>query len=355
MKKKVLVIYTGGTIGMVPSENGYRPDPDFPVKIKTDIGRISDSKIPEFDIKTMEPLLDSSNMDPNDWDRIAAEIDKEKANYRGFIVLHGTDTMAYTASALGFMLKGLNNTIIVTGSQIPYCQVRTDARENLISALLICGNYDIPEVTLYFNNKLLRGCRTTKVDATYFDAFDSPNYPPLAEIGVNINLKRQWSMDISIHRKNISEKLAKTKPVHYFKMPGEEKEFEVGVLRLFPGISARFVKQILDPKLKGLVLESYGVGNGPTQKNNPELFKVIKEATRNPDTVIVAVTQCLRGSIILGEYAASLKEAGVVSGYDMTVEAALAKLYFLISKKKYNLKEVKKLISKNLIGELTSL
>ena len=338
---------------MIPGKSGYIPDPDFPEKIRQDIGKIKDPMVPEFEIKSMAPLLDSSNMCPDDWDRIAREIDNEKANYGGFIVLHGTDTMAYTASALAFMLKGLNNNIIITGSQIPYCQVRNDARENLISSLIICGNYEIPEVALYFNNKLLRGCRSTKVDATCFDAFDSPNYPLLAEIGVNINLKRQWSMDISINESHISDKLSKTTPVEYFNMPGRDKEFEVGVLRLFPGISARFVQQILDPKLKGLVLESYGVGNGPTKENNPELFKVIREATSKPDTVIVAVTQCLRGSIILGEYAASLKEAGVISGYDMTVEAALAKLYFLISKQKYDLQDVNRLMQENLIGELT--
>jgi L-asparaginase len=351
-QKKVLILYTGGTIGMMPSEKGYVPNPDFPEMIEKNFERINDPMLPEFEIISMQPLLDSSNMQPADWDRIAHEIDNQKENYGGFIVLHGTDTMAYTASVLGFMLRGLDKNIIITGSQIPYGQLRNDARENLLTSLLICGNYDIPEVALYFDNKLFRGCRTTKIDASDLAAFDSPNYPPLAQIGVNISINRQSSIDVDFSDEHLNYDLNRKLPVYFFSSDKDAGNYEVGVIRLFPGISPNFLRSILSPELKGLVIEAYGTGNGPTKDNAPELFSVLEEASKN--TVMVAVTQCLRGSVMLDTYAASLKDAGVVSGYDMTVEAALAKLYYLISKKKHDLDEVKRLICKNLIGELTT-
>lgn len=360
MTDKVLIIYTGGTIGMIPSGKGYIPDKDFPEKIKADIGLINDEIIPAFDIKSMEPLLDSSNMMPDDWNLIAGEIEAVKDAYRAFIVLHGTDTMAYTASVLGFMLQGLDKTVIITGSQIPYSQVRNDARVNLISSLIICGNdaYNIPEVCLYFNNKLFRGCRTTKIDATHFGAFDSPNYPPLAEIGLNIDVRKHRSFQVNIkkdllkdrHKAHSAQFDSIVRNFHKFK---KNPEYEVGILRLFPGISARYVEHILTPQLKGLVIEAFGVGNGPTREKNRPLFELLQKVTKKPDTVIVAVTQCLKGTVILDEYAASLKDAGVISGYDMTVEAAFAKLYYLISYTGHDLKEVKTLMQENLIGELT--
>lgn len=348
---KILILYTGGTIGMVPTENGYQPDPDFPGRIRKDIGQIEDSQLPEFEILSMDPLLDSSNMNPDSWDRIAKIIDRERRRYKGFVVLHGTDTMAYTASALGFMLAGINNNVIITGSQVPYVELRNDARENLISSLIIAGNYSIPEVALYFNNKLLRGCRSTKINASGFDAFDSPNYPALADIGININLKRHWSYSISLKSNLIQNKLKRTQPVQYFGDDKAGKDAEIGVLKLFPGISARYVENMLTPELQGLVIEAYGSGNGPTRSKNPELHAALKNAAQH--TVLVAVTQCLKGSVHLDTYAASLKSAGVISGKDMTLEAAVTKLYYLISKKKYDFDKVKELMCKNMIGELS--
>jgi len=350
-RHKILILYTGGTIGMKPTDEGYKPDPEFPDHIRKDIGAIQDSQLPEFDIQSMDPLLDSSNMNPDNWDRIAEIVDKERRTYKGFVILHGTDTMAYTASALGFMLSGINNNVIITGSQVPYNRLRNDARENLISSLIIAGNYSIPEVVLYFNNKLLRGCRSTKVNASGFDAFESPNYPPLADIGIDISLKKHWDYSISLKKNLIQDKLKRTRPVEYFRHDKPQNEAEIGVLKLFPGISARYVSNMLTPELQGLVIEAYGAGNGPTKKKNPEFHDALKQASES--TILVAVTQCLRGSVHLDSYAASLKSAGVISGRDMTLEAAVTKLYYLISKKRYNLDKVRQVFQTDLIGEMT--
>ena len=348
------MLYTGGTIGMKPSDIGYVPDPEFPEKVKEQIGSIKNQKIPEFDIISFNPLLDSSNMTPSEWDKIAAVIHENFDDYSGFIVLHGTDTMAYTASALSFLLPNLTKNVIVSGSQIPFCEIRNDARENLITSLIICGNYDIPEVSLYFNNKLFRGNRTTKVDATHLSAFDSPNYPPLAEIGINIDLTKKTTFNIEVSEQLLLKPEHEKEPIHFFSQHNNDvKDYEVGVLKLFPGISANFLKSILKPPLKGLVLEAFGVGNGPTKETNPELFDVIYNATHYQDIVIVAVSQCVKGVVYLDGYAASLKAAGVVSGYDMTLEAALAKMYYLFSHKEYGTEKVKTKMMTNLRGEVS--
>ncbi len=348
---KILIIYTGGTIGMVQTSNGYEPDIYFPQKIREDIGKLEDSQLPEFDIVSMNPLLDSANMDPNNWNKIAKVIDEEKNNYKGFVILHGTDTMAYTASALGFMLQGLNNNVIITGSQIPYSLLRNDARENLLTSMIICGNFSIPEVALYFNNKLLRGCRSTKIDASGFDAFTSPNFPLLADIGIDINLKRQWSYSIQLKSDLIRGKLKETTPIQYFNQHQTNEIGEIGVLKMFPGISSRYVESLISPDIKAVVIEAYGAGNGPTKDKNPKLFNALTKLSKN--AVVIAVTQCLKGSVHLDTYATSLRDAGVISGHDMTLEAAVTKLYYLIAIKNYPIDKVKTLIEKDFIGELT--
>ncbi|MCK4257873.1 MAG: asparaginase [Halanaerobiales bacterium] len=337
MKKRVYIVYTGGTIGMTPSPDGYVPTSGYLKRQMEAICELKSDIMPEYDIHEYDPLLDSSNMTPDNWITIAADIAKNYNNYDGFVVIHGTDTMAYTASALSFMLEGLQKPVIITGSQIPLCEVRNDARENLITAIMIAGNYKIPEVCLYFGDKLLRGCRSVKVNADHLDAFVSPNFPPLGTVGVDIRIN--W--DLVLSQKN------KTIKVNEF---GEES---IGTLRLFPGITAEVVENILQPPLKGLILGTYGVGNGPDQ--NKKLLKVLKEAT-DRGVVIVACTQCLQGGVKLGGYAAgsALAKAGIISGYDMTTEAALSKLYYLFSQG-LSVEDVKKKMQTNICGELTAL
>jgi len=335
MKKRVYIAYTGGTIGMTNTPEGYAPAPGYLEKQMEAILELKSDIMPDYEIHEYNPLLDSSNMTPDKWVAIAADIRENYDKYDGFVVLHGTDTMAYTASALSFMLEGLEKPVIITGSQIPLCEIRNDARKNLITAIMIAGNYKIPEVCLYFGDKLLRGCRSVKVNADQLDAFASPNFPPLGTAGVDIRVN--W--DLALPRKNNSIQV------------NEFGEHSIATLRLFPGITAKVVENILQPPLKGLVLETYGVGNGPDQ--NKKLIKVLKNATER-GIVIIACTQCLQGTVNLGEYAAGsvLAKAGVISGYDMTTEAALAKMFYLFSQG-LSVADVKKKMQINICGELT--
>jgi L-asparaginase len=332
-RKRVYVAYTGGTIGMARSQRGYTPAPGSLQEQMAAMPELAHASMPEVTVNEYEPLLDSSNMTPAQWVKIANDIASNYANYDGFVVLHGTDTMAYTSSALPFMLRGLGKPVIVTGSQIPLCEVRNDARENLITSLLIASSYSIPEVCLYFGGKLLRGCRAVKVSADGFAAFDSPNYPHLGTAGIDIEIN--WNY---VRSADASEKLA----VEEFGSP------VVSALRLFPGISPELVRNVLRPPLQGLVLEAYGVGNGPDQ--DAEFLATLEEATRR-GVVIVDCTQCLEGAVNLAEYAtgSALARAGVVSGYDMTAEAALTKLYHLFSRGG----DVKAAMQHDLRGEVT--
>jgi L-asparaginase len=296
--------------------------------------------LPEYTIQQYDPLFDSPDMSPSDWSKIARDICTHYDKYDGFIVLHGTDTMAYTASALAFMLKNLGKPVIVTGSQIPLCEIRNDAQENLISALLLAAHdVIIPEVCLYFNSNLFRGCRAVKVDADGFDAFDSPNYPALATLGIDIEIQHNLIKPLTaITEAGID--------LHEIQQPGV-----VGAFRLFPGMSAQILANALQPPLRGLVLETYGSGNGPT--SNKAFVRVLAEANER-GVVIVNCTQCLRGTVDQSKYAtgAELEEVGVLSGYDMTPEAALTKLAYLLSGDN-DVERVKKLMQQDLRGELT--
>jgi L-asparaginase len=316
MRKRVYIAYTGGTIGMQKAEHGYRPVPWYLHKMMSALPELKRNTMPLYDIREYTPLLDSSNMTPDDWLKIADDIATHYDRYDGFVVLHGTDTMAYTSSALPFMLQGIQKPVIITGAQIPLCEVRNDARENLITAMLIAANFAIPEVCLCFGSKLLRGNRAVKVDSEGFDAFDSPNFPALGTVGIEIKISWDQVKSPSTRSRSVA-----VRPM---------RESRVAVLRLFPGISADIVSNVLKSPLKGLVLETYGIGNGPQDTGLLNEFK----AATDRGIVIVNCTQCLKGSVNMEDYAtgSALAGAGVISGYDMTVEAALAKMAYLFSR-----------------------
>jgi L-asparaginase len=337
VKKHIYVVYTGGTIGMERTPEGYAPTPGYLQVLMDNIHEFKNPSLPDYTIHEFDPLLDSSNMTPDDWLLIARDIAAHYEDYDGFIVLHGTDTMAYTASALAFMLQGLRKPVILTGSQIPLCEIRSDAHDNLITSLLIAADFEIPEVCLYFGNRLLRGCRSTKVSAEGFEAFASPDYPPLGKTGVDIRINCEFLLrrpvrvvDLTVHELNAAP---------------------VGLLWLFPGISAQMVSRVLQPPVKGIVLQVYGVGNGPDRDR--ELIAAIKDAA-DRGVVIVACTQCGEGTVNLHDYAtgSALAKAGVISGFDMTTEAALTKMLYLFGTG-YSSEQVRKKIQDNLCGELT--
>ena len=336
-KKNIYIAYTGGTIGMNHTREGYLPEPGYLQSQMREMPELRHPSMPSFTVHEYRPLLDSANMTPREWVNIARDIARNYARYDGFVVLHGTDTMAYTASALPFLLRGLAKPVIITGSQIPLCEVRNDARENLITSLLIASNYAIPEVCLYFGGKLLRGCRAVKVSANGFAAFDSPNVPPIGTVGSDINI------DESAVRKPPRSKRLRVEAV--------DTTVVVSALRLFPGISPNLVRNVLRPPLQGLVLEAYGVGNGPDK--DADFLHALAEATSR-GVVIVDCTQCLQGSVDLHEYAAgsALARAGVISGFDMTAEAALTKLYYLFSRG-YSPERVKREMLRDIAGEMT--
>ena len=327
---------------MQKSSDGYAPEPGNLAAVLEQMPELRDPEMPEYTIHEYETLLDSANMSPKHWLDIAHDIRDHYSAYDGFIVLHGTDTMAYTASALPFMLRGLDKPVILTGSQIPLCEIRNDGRDNIITALIIAANYAIPEVCLYFGERLLRGCRSKKVNADGFRAFDSPNFPPLGTAGIDISINWELIIEPEVKDNTLSPGL----------QIQELEDHVVAALRIFPGISAQLVDNLLQPPLKGLVLEAYGVGNGPAQDS--DFIDALRRAS-DRGVVMVDCSQCLRGRVDLRGYktGAALANAGVISGYDMTVEAALAKLYYLFSAG-YDPEQVKSMIQKNLRGELTA-
>jgi L-asparaginase len=337
MAKRIYIVYTGGTIGMRKTSRGYEPQPGLLAAQLTRIPELRHPQMPAYQVHEHEPLIDSSNISPKLWLHIARDIAAHYDAFDGFVVVHGTDTMAYTASALPFMLQGLAKPVIVTGAQIPLCEVRNDARENLITALMIAGNFAIPEVCLLFGNCLLRGNRSVKIDAESFNAFDSPKFPHLGGIGIGIDIHWDLVLDMPQTPAPIAVKAL--------------SESRVAALRLFPGISAEVVGNVLAPPIKGLVLETYGMGNAPN--NDAGLLEVLEKANRR-GVVIVNCTQCLKGRVNMSAYAtgSSLAQCGVISGHDMTTEAALAKMFYLFSR---NLppEEVKTQMLWNLRGEIT--
>ena len=321
---------------MFPTEHGYSPKSNYFKNALEDIPDLKNKSMPLWDVIESNPLLDSSNISVKEWTNIGHSIEENYCNYDGFIVLHGTDTMAYTASALSFMLYNLTKPVIITGSQIPLCEIRSDAKDNLITSMIIAASGKINEVCLYFGGKLLRGNRATKVSADGLIAFASPNYPNLAEVGIDI----KYNESALLHaKKNIAFKLY------------DFRQISIGVLKVFPGIQFELFESIMTENLKGIVLETFGTGNIPSYDN--ALMPIIKKSFEN-GTIIVVCSQCQQGTVKLGAYETSspLKNAGAVSGYDMTTEAAVAKLYYLFSCN-YSKEKIKELMETDLRGELT--
>lgn len=333
----IFIIYTGGTIGMVKDETGTFVPFDFEL-IKRNLPDLSrlDYKLT---VHSFEPIIDSSNMKPKIWIEMAQIIKDNYADYDGFVILHGSDTMAFTASVLSFMLEGLQKPVILSGSQLPIGEIRTDARENMMTALEIAsakqdGISIIQEVCILFDNKLFRGNRSFKYNSAKFEAFRSPNYPVLVEAGIHL----KYNTDALLN--NIDKEF-----ILHTKLDNR-----VAVLKLFPGISAQTIKAVLDSDVRSIVMETFGSGNTTTDTWFLDLLKEAIEQGKN----ILNISQCKVGSVELGRYETSqgLKSIGVLNGYDLTFEAAVTKLMYLQGELE-DQKEVAYWIEKDIRGELT--
>lgn len=341
--KKILVLLTGGTITMVRDSQSGTLRPADVDTFKAFVPELFAGRDVQVEMLPFTPLIDSSDICPDNWIRMAAVIAENYRRYDGFVVLHGTDTMSYSASAMSFMLENLGKPVVFTGSQLPVGVLRSDAKENLLTAIEIAAAQDVkgkpmvPEVTIFFEDSLFRANRTTKKNAEHFEAFDSYNYPSLAKVGVHIQ-----------YRTNLIRYPDSNTPLftHLYICT------DVVILKLFPGINETVVRAVLNtPGLRGVVLETYGSGNAPSAQ---WLYQALKEAT-DKGIIIVNKTQCSMGSVDMGQYevARNLLKAGVLSGYDITTEALLTKMMNLLGELKDNTEKVKQLLSRPLCGEMT--
>ncbi len=348
---RVLMLHTGGTIGMREGARGYEPAPGFLRALIATMPQLSDTTAPRhgrdfvtppfasgrrayYDFVEYDPLLDSANLDLSHWARFADDLAAHEPSYDAFVLLHGTDTMAFTASALSFALEGQKKTVVLTGSQVPLYALRSDGLDNVLGALRVATEPPIPEVTLFFRDRLLRGNRATKHDAVGLDAFVSPNLPPLAEFGV----------DLEVRRGLVLAPDARPFRAHTALSP------HVAALRLYPGITEGILANFVREPLEGLVLETYGAGNAPDTRR--DLLDVLARAI-DRGLWVLNVTQCLRGTVS-GAYAAgrALADAGVISGADLTAEAALAKLAYVIGLR-LKRADTRRMLGTPLRGEMT--
>jgi L-asparaginase len=338
---KVLIIYTGGTLGMVYDNVTGSLVPFKFDQIVENIPELRRLNLELCFLSFPEPI-DSSNVSPKIWIELVEIIESNYDNFQGFVILHGTDTMAFSASALSYLIQNLTKPVVLTGAQLPIGIPRTDARENLISSIQIAGSTEnhvsiVPEVCIYFNGRLLRGNRAKKRESSQFDAFDSENFPYLAEIGVNIdynflNIRKPNADSSPVFTKNIND--------------------NVGILKLFPGINEVFVKNFFANKsLEGVVLETYGSGNALSEN----WFLQTLETASKSGVLIYNVSQCTGGRVIMGKYQTSqkMKEIGVISGSDITLEAAITKLMWVLANIE-NPDKRKYLLEKDISGEMTS-
>ena len=335
--RRVLLIYTGGTLGMMPQNGSLAPKPGYLQAAIQKMPEVQDKSMPELDLLEYDPLIDSSNVAPEDWSRLATQIRDNYYDYDGFVIIHGTDTMAYTASALSFMLEGLGKAVVLTGSMIPLAEVYNDARRNLLISFIFAAQLELCEVAIFFNDRLLRGNRAIKMDSNSLAAFDSPNFPPLATVGAAIAADRaRW-------RPPPTSRLR----VH------TELDARVVCLRLAPGFDDSAIASMIEHahSLKGLVLSLYGTGNGPSHKG-PFIETISKAIARG--VCVVAASQCVRGIVQLDTYEVGklLLDIGVVSAGDMTTEACVTKMAYLFGRGVEGV-ELRQAMMDDLRGELS--
>ena len=336
----ILIIYTGGTIGMVQDHKTGELKPINFNQIKEEVPESRKFNY-NIDVVSFNPVLDSSDMQPMHWVQMAEIIQKNYEDYTGFVILHGSDTLAYTASALSFMLENLSKPVIITGSQLPVGEIRTDAKENLITSIeiaatLIDGKPAVPEVCVYFDYLLFRGNRVTKMNSSKFEAFQSVNFPPLAEVGVHLKFNTHLILKVTGKKLKVHKNL----------------DPSIGLIRLFPGMSRDwFTAQLRAKNIKALIIETFGSGNAPSAG----WFIDELNLALSTGLVVVNITQCAGGTVEQGRYTTSSKLAkmGVVAGADLTSEAAISKLMCLLGRK-LKMAEIKRLMKVSMAGELTA-